>query len=68
MRHFLDQVARATEHADTFRYVGRVTRVMGTIIEGVLPQARIGATCSITPCGGASIRAVRGAAGSLSSG
>lgn len=57
MRQFLDQVARATEHADTFRYLGRVTRVMGTIIEGVLPQARIGATCSITPCGGASIRA-----------
>lgn len=43
----LEEVTRAIEEAETLRYIGRVTRVIGMLVEGVLPRARIGATCRI---------------------
>ncbi len=54
---FASAIGAATKHFDTFRYVGRISRVAGTIIEGVLPQARIGGTCVIEPHGVEPIRA-----------
>ena len=53
----LEAMREAITTRDTLVYEGRVSRVAGTIVEGVLPQARIGATCVITPCGSAPIRA-----------
>lgn len=34
---------------DTFKYQGRVTRVVGMMVEGILPNASIGETCSLLP-------------------
>ena len=44
-------------HLDSFRYQGRLTRVAGTTLEAVIPQARIGATCVLTPHGAPPLRA-----------
>ncbi len=47
----LGPAMEAIESSDTFRYVGHVTRVIGTMVEGKLPNARIGASCRIEPIG-----------------
>ena len=42
-------ILQSLDESDTLTYVGRVTRVVGMIIEGVMPQARVGATCRLEP-------------------
>lgn len=41
----IDKARDAITDTDTFQYGGKVTRVVGMLVEGVLPNARIGATC-----------------------
>ncbi len=53
----LESITTSIEEAETFRYVGRVTRVVGMLVEGVLPCARIGATCRIEPPGASAVLA-----------
>ena len=45
LRQLLSQVRQT----DTFKYQGRVTRVVGMMVEGILPNASIGETCSLAP-------------------
>ncbi len=47
----LEDIERAVRNASTKTYVGRVTRVAGSIVEGFLPNARIGALCRLEPPG-----------------
>lgn len=47
----LEQVMLDLDQAETLRYAGRVTRVVGMLVEGVMPSARIGATCRLEPTG-----------------
>ena len=53
----LAQLKEDLAHVDSFRYEGRLTRVSGTTLEGIIPQARIGATCVLTPHGSPPLRA-----------
>ncbi|MEM1347473.1 MAG: FliI/YscN family ATPase [Myxococcota bacterium] len=52
-----ESMKRAIRQADTYRYVGKITRVVGTTLEGDLPRARIGATCRIEPAGAPALMA-----------
>ncbi|QDG51332.1 FliI/YscN family ATPase [Persicimonas caeni] len=45
----LDRIIDTLGNLDTLRYVGKVTRVVGMMVEGVMPNASIGATCQLEP-------------------
>ena len=52
-----DELDNQLGQTDTYRYKGKVTRVVGMLVEGELPNARIGATCRLNPAGSEPIRA-----------
>ncbi|MCA9564972.1 MAG: EscN/YscN/HrcN family type III secretion system ATPase, partial [Myxococcales bacterium] len=56
MREF-DRALGALRDVDSFTYVGRVNRVVGLTLEGYLPSAQIGATCTVHPHGAPAFRA-----------
>jgi flagellum-specific ATP synthase len=45
----LKELLGTIRQTDTFKYQGRVTRVVGMMVEGILPNACIGETCSMHP-------------------
>lgn len=45
----LEKLCQTLRHTDTLHYSGRVTRVVGMMVEAVVPNARIGATCRLDP-------------------
>ena len=54
----LEKYSRAIKDVDTFRYRGRVSKVIGLTIESIGPPVNIGEICEITPArGGKAIKA-----------
>ena len=47
-----DNYLRTIQETDTIRTEGRVVQVIGTVIEGTLPDCSIGQLCQIAPGGG----------------
>lgn len=53
----MHELLRELRTTDTLHYAGRVTRVVGMLVEGVVPSARLGATVWLEPAGGAPVMA-----------